>query len=209
MIRKCNVHGYFRGNVCPVCGSEGRYVLDDEREERLGKFVSGVLRHFPEKVGLEMDQHGWINIGQLLDILIERYRWGTKERLISLVKSDKKQRYEINGKYIRARYGHSVDIQLESDYPENELPLLYYGVSPEEIDILLEKGIFPIKQSYVHLSTSYNRSVEAASVHTDSPIILEIDAKSAQRDGIIIIVANEDIVLVRNIPADYLSVAEG
>ncbi len=208
MIRKCNEHGYFRGETCPACGVEGRYVLDDDREERLGKFVSGALRHFPEDVGLKMDHHGWVSLGHLLDVLSERYRWGTKERLIALVSSDKKHRYEIDGKHIRAKYGHSVDVELESDYPENELPSLYYGVSQEEVDMLLESGITPIRQTYVHLSTSYERAVEAALVHTDNPVILEIDADSAQNDGIMVITANEGIALARSIPAEYLSIVE-
>lgn len=202
------MHGYFRGETCPACGIDGRYVLDDDREGRLGKFISGALRHFPEDVGLKMDHHGWVNLGQLLDVLMDRYRWGTKERLISLVKSDKKHRYEINGKHIRAKYGHSVDIELESDYQENTLSSLYYGVSQEEVDILMEEGISPIRQTYVHLSTSYDRAVEAALVHTDNPIILEINAQSAQKNGIVIIVANEDIVLTRHVPADYLSIID-
>lgn len=76
-----------------------------------------------------------------------------EERLIALVTSDrKKHRYEIDGKHIRAKYGHSVDVELESDYPENKLPSLYYGVSQEEVDMLLESGIKPIRQTYVHLA---------------------------------------------------------
>src|SRR6056297_2910743 len=108
MIRKCKEHGYFRGDGCSECGNEGRYVLDDDREERLGRFVSGALRHFPADVGLEMDQQGWVDLAFLYDAMKKRYRWATMERLISLVESDKKERYEIDDSFIRARYGHSV-----------------------------------------------------------------------------------------------------
>ncbi|MCD4703838.1 MAG: RNA 2'-phosphotransferase, partial [Methanosarcinaceae archaeon] len=65
MIRKCKAHGYFRGKQCPECGEPGRYVLDDSREERMGRFVSGALRHFPQEVGLSMELEGWVNMDAL------------------------------------------------------------------------------------------------------------------------------------------------
>ncbi|MBN2110323.1 MAG: RNA 2'-phosphotransferase [Methanosarcinaceae archaeon] len=208
MIRKCKQHGYFRGELCPECGDEGRYVLDDEREERLGRFVSGALRHFPEDVGLEMDPHGWVDLDVLCEIMKKRYKWGTMERLLSLVESDKKGRYEIDGPFIRARYGHSVDIDLISDYPENDLTYLYYGVSQEEADMLIENGITPVRQCYIHLSTSFDKAMRAASIHTENPVILEIDAGSAQEGGIDIVVVNDDIVLAKSIPPEYITISE-
>ncbi|WP_406670682.1 RNA 2'-phosphotransferase [Methanolobus sp. ZRKC4] len=208
MIRKCKQHGYFRGDLCPECDDEGRYVLDDEREERLGRFVSGSLRHFPDDVGLEMDLQGWVDMDILCDIMKKRYKWGTMERLVSLVESDKKGRYEIDGSFIRARYGHSVEVDLVSDYPENDLPYLYYGVSQEEADMLLENGITPVRQCYVHLSTSLDKAMRAASIHTENPVIFEIDANAAQQDGVDIVTVNADIVLARGIPPEYLSVVE-
>ena len=208
MIRKCIQHGYFRGDGCPECGDEGCYVLDDDREERLGRFVSGALRHFPEDIGLEMDLQGWVDMDVLCDIMKKRYKWGTMERLVSLVESDLKGRYQIDGSFIRARYGHSVDVDLISDYPENELPYLYYGVSQEEADMLLENGITPVRQCYVHLSTSLEKAMHAASIHTENPVIFEVDAASAQDDGIDIVTVNEDIVLAKSIPSEYIRVAD-
>ena len=117
-----------------------------------------------------------------------------------------KNRYEITGARIRARYGHSVDVEL--DYPDNELPYLYYGVSQEEVDMLLDAGISPLRQTYVHLSTSPEKATESASVHTDKPVVLEIDADEAQNDGIEFMAVNSDIVLVESVPSEYLSVLE-
>ncbi|MGP8321865.1 MAG: RNA 2'-phosphotransferase [Methanosarcinaceae archaeon] len=206
MIRKCNEHGYFRGHECPDCGDNGRYVLDDEREERLGRFISGALRHFPDDVGLEMDQQGWVDLDLLCDIMKSRYRWGTGERLFALIESDIKRRYEVEDSRIRARYGHSIDIDL--DYPENKLTYLYYGVSLEEVDMLLENGITPLRQRYVHLSTSYQKANEAASIHTDNPVVIEIYAEDAQQDGLFFMTVNDDIVLTDDVPPEYLRIVE-
>ena len=129
-----------------------------------------------------------------------------KEYLYALVESDEKGRYEIRNSKIRARYGHSVNIDL--DYKESDYPYLYYGASPEEVDVLLENGIFPVKQRYVHLSTSYEKALEVALIHTENPIILQIDAFKAQEDGISLKLATDDIVLTEKIPPEYLFIIE-
>ena len=205
MIKKCETHGYFRDNVCQ-CNEVGTIILDDEQTERLGRFISGALRHFPDDLGLAMNQHGWVDVDVLCDAMRTRYKWANKEKLLSIIESDEKGRYEIQGRKIRARYGHSVLVDL--DYPESELPELYYGASREEVDILLEKGIRPIKQRYVHLSTTVEKAMEVAKIHTDDPVMIVIDASKAQEDGVIILNATENIVLVDEIPPQYLRLAE-
>jgi putative RNA 2'-phosphotransferase len=201
MIKKCLNHGFFRGETC-ACGESGSLILNDEQTERLGRFISGALRHFPDDLGLAMNQHGWVDVDVLCDAMRTRYKWANKEKLFSIIESDEKGRYEIKGNKIRARYGHSVDVDL--DYPENTLPELYYGASREEVDILLEKGINPIKQRYVHLSTSVDKAREVASIHTEGPVLLAIKAEEAQKDGVSLLSATENIVLAEEIPAKYL-----
>ncbi|MDP2840908.1 MAG: RNA 2'-phosphotransferase, partial [Candidatus Methanoperedens sp.] len=120
--------------------------------------------------------------------------------------SDEKGRYEIQGRKIRARYGHSVDVDL--DYLETTLPDLYYGASREEVDILLEKGIRPIKQRYVHLSTSIDKALEVAKIHTDDPVLIRINAEEAQKDGVKLLTANDNIVLSDEILPQYLSLVQ-
>src|SRR3990170_8848292 len=181
MIKKCPIHGAFRGSECK-CGETGILLLDDEQTERLGRFISGALRHFPDDLGLAMNQHGWVDVEVLCDAMKTRYKWASKEKLFSIIESDEKGRYELHGSKIRARYGHSVDIDL--DYPENTLSMLYYGASREEVDILLEKGIRPIKQRYVHLSTSSEKAKEVASIHSEDPVLLVVNAEEARNDGV-------------------------
>jgi putative RNA 2'-phosphotransferase len=135
-----------------------------------------------------------------------RYKWANKEKLISIIESDEKKRYEIQGRKIRARYGHSVDVDL--DYPDNTLPELYYGASREEVDILLEKGLKPIKQRYVHLSTSVEKALEVAKIHTDDPILILVDAAEAQRNGVRMISATDNIVLSEEISPQYLKLIQ-
>ncbi len=205
MIKKCPNHGYFRGETCQ-CGEAGSLMLDDEKTEKLGRFISGALRHFPDDLGLAMNQHGWVDIDVLCDAMKTRYKWANKEKLFSMIESDEKKRYEVLGRKIRARYGHSVDVDL--DYPENTLPMLYYGASREEVDILLEKGIKAVKQRYVHLSTSPEKALEVARIHTDDPVLIVVDAQEAQENGVRMLSATESIVLSEEIPPRYLKLMQ-
>ncbi|HEX7575221.1 MAG TPA: RNA 2'-phosphotransferase [Candidatus Methanoperedens sp.] len=202
MIKKCQNHGFFRAEAC-ACGDAGTLILTDEQTERLGRFISGALRHFPDDLGLAMNQHGWVDLDVLVDAMRTRYKWSNKEKLFSIIESDEKSRYEIKANKIRARYGHSVDVDL--DYEENTLPEIYYGASREEVDILLEKGIKPVRQRYVHLSTSADKAREVAKIHTEDPVLLVVNAEEAQNDGVAILSATENIVLADEIPPQYLS----
>jgi putative RNA 2'-phosphotransferase len=205
MIKKCQNHGFFRGETC-ACGEAGTLMLNDEQTERLGRFISGALRHFPDDLGLAMNQHGWVDVDVLVDAMRTRYKWSNRDKLFSMIESDEKGRYEIKGNKIRARYGHSVDVDL--DYDENTLPELYYGASREEVDILLEKGIRPVKQRYVHLSTSVDKAREVAKIHTEDPVLLVINAEEAHNDGVMMLSATENIVLADEIPPEYLSLMQ-
>ena len=202
MIRRCEEHGCFRGETCPDCDQEGQFVLDDDREDRLGRFISGALRHFPSKLGLSMYEDGWVSINALTAAAARKYKWPKKYHVYALVESDKKGRYEISGGKIRAVYGHSIDVVL--DYPLYESDFAYFGVNPEEVDIILEEGILPLKQKYVHLSTTLEKAVEVAMVHMENPSIFKIDAAAAVDDGLNIMVANSDILLADEIPAEYI-----
>lgn len=74
--------------------------------------------------------------------------------------------------------------------------------------MLLENGIKPYRQTYIHLSTTSQQARQAASVHTDNPIILEIDAASAAKDGYEFLCANEEIVLSKVVLPEYIDIAD-
>ena len=203
MIRRCPQHGFFRGEHCD-CGSAGQLLLDETKTEQLGRLVAGCLRHFPGDLGLVMDGQGWVDLTSLGQVVASRHRWAGKELVIALVQSDSKQRYEIAGDRVRARYGHSVDVEL--DHPENKLPRLYYGASEEEADRILEIGIKPASQRYVHLSTTAEKAWHVATFRTGNPRVIQAEAAAAQQAGVRMMTVNEDIVISDMIPARFLSI---
>jgi putative RNA 2'-phosphotransferase len=203
MIRRCPQHGFFRGEHCE-CGSAGQLLLDETKTEQLGRLVAGCLRHFPGDLGLVMDGQGWVDLTSLSQVVASRHRWAGKELVIALVQSDSKQRYEIAGDRVRARYGHSVDVVL--DHPENKLPRLYYGASEEEADRILEIGIKPASQRYVHLSTTAEKAWHVATFRTGNPRVIQAEAAAAQQAGVRMMTVNDDIVISDMIPARFLSI---
>lgn len=202
MIKRCPEHGFFRGEQC-VCGNAGQIVLEEERSEKLGRLVAGALRHFPDDLGLEMSPRGWVDLDDLSEAIGTRYRWANKRLVIALVQSDPKERYEIREGKIRAKYGHSVDVNL--DYPLNELPDLYYGANEEEADRILEVGLKAATQRYVHLSTTSEKAWYVGTFRTNSPRVIRVDAKAAQRAGVKMMTVSDDIVISENVPPEYLS----
>jgi putative RNA 2'-phosphotransferase len=201
MIKHCSHHGFFRGECCE-CSAVGTLVLDEAKTEQLGRLVAGALRHFPDDLGLAMDSRGWVDLMSLGDVIHKRHRWADRNMLVALVESDPKKRYEINNDKIRARYGHSVNVDL--DHPENRLPYLYYGANEEEADRILEIGLKSASQRYVHLSTTPEKAWQVGTFRTGNPKVIQIDSASAQDSGIRMMKVNDDIVLSEPVPSIFL-----
>ncbi len=152
----------------------------------VSRFLSGLLRHFPEKFGVELDSYGWANVEEVARVIAERYRMSEKDavRLIEeIVKNDPKGRFELKGGRIRAKYGHSV--KVETRWSESgEIPsILYHGTSRKAVRSILEKGILPMKRREVHLSGSIADAVEVGRRYDPNPVVLRIDARKMIKNG--------------------------
>ncbi len=201
-IRFCPNHGFYRGEICK-CGIKGELILNKEKVEKLGRLISGILRHFPDKFGLEMDENGWVSFESLVKAVRRKYKWANRWLVKALIYSDQKDRYELKDDKIRARYGHSIRVEL-NDMPLDDSDILYYGTGEEEAQRILDIGLKPVNQVFVHLSRTFEKGEEVARLRTDKPIVIEIDAKKAREDGIRILKANKYIALAKEIPARYI-----
>ena len=94
----------------------------DKQLRNTSKFISLILRHQPEAIGISLDEHGWADVQELIDG-INRSDGHTldMELLEEIVRTDEKQRYSFNEDHtlIRANQGHSipVDVELEEKVP--------------------------------------------------------------------------------------------
>jgi putative RNA 2'-phosphotransferase len=210
MLRECREHGYFRGEDCPICGEEGKFLSSERELDNIGRLMAGVLRHFPERFGLKMDDHGWIDMREFVQAVQLRRRdfhWLRPHHLHAVIETDPKGRYQFKNGLIRATYGHSFDVDLE--LPTDNIPdMLFYPTTEEEVDILLETGIRPSDRKKVHLSKTFEDAEVAGKHRVEAPIILSIDAKEAIGSGIVIQKAGKTVFITDVIPPEYLDKTE-
>ncbi len=206
MLKECAQHGYFRAETCPVCGQPGRFLMNDRELDHLGRILTGILRHFPDRYQLEIDPRGWIALPQIVRAIGQKhpaYHWLRTQHLVAITETDPKGRYEVRDDRIRATYAHTVEVDL--DLPTDHIPdLLYYPVTEEELPIVLEVGLKPSDRKKVHLSKTAADAHGAGSVRTPAPVILEVDAARARGDGIVIMRAGKTVFLVDRVPPEYL-----
>ena len=180
--------------------------MNTEELDRLSRTMAGVLRHFPERFDLKMDRQGFVDLRAFVNALQRkqrRYHWLRPHHIVAIIETDNKGRYEFRDGMIRATYAHSFDVDLDADTmgtPDN----LYYPTTQEEVEIVLEVGLKPSDRKKVHLSKAVVDAVNAGRVRTESPIILEVDAKQAAEDGIVIQKAGKTVYLTNDVPPHYL-----
>jgi len=180
--------------------------MSDQELERLGRIMAGVLRHFPDRFGLSMDGHGWVDMRDFVNAVREQkphYHWLRPHHIVAIVETDPKGRYQVDGGMLRATYAHSVDVNLD-DLPDANTDELYFPCSEEEVDILLEKGLTPTDRKKIHLSGTLEKAVSAGRAKIENPIILAIDAASAQKAGIKIKRAGKTVYIADEVPAKFL-----
>ncbi|WP_436907973.1 RNA 2'-phosphotransferase [Halosimplex marinum] len=220
-VRACDDHGYFEGETCPVCDDPGRAVLGGERRRRLSKFCSGALRHFPDDAGLALDDAGWTAFGELVAAAERQYDWADRERVAAVVATDPNGRFERTGgsragdaaqaddpdgsdDRVRAAYGHSVDVDLESgDGPVPDT--LYHGTAPGNVDAIRAEGLRPMSRQLVHLSGSVEEARRVGARHAADPVVFAVDAAAMTDDGHDITRRGRATYTTERVPPAYLT----
>lgn len=182
------------------------FVLTEQKDDKLVKisrYISMILRHKPYMAGVVLDEHGWADVGQLLDGVSKKY-FLTMEMLEKIVETDEKQRYSFNDDktLIRANQGHSVKVDVE---PEKKMPplKLWHGTAEKYTHSIEENGIISKGRLYVHLSDNYDTAVSVGSRH-GSPVVYEIDAKKMHDDGYVFYLSVNKVWLTKYIPVPYI-----
>ena len=202
-VRTCDDHGYFDGDTCPACGGVGQRVLSNGRRRRLSKFLSGLLRHFPDEYGLALSERGWVDRDEIDAVVTERYDWADEGGIEAVVETDPKGRFEYTGGRIRAAYGHSVDVSL-ADTDEPVPGTLYHGTAPSNVESILDDGLRPMGRQLVHLSASVADAREVGRRHANGPAVLVVDAGAMLDDGSRITKRGERVYTTGTVPPQYL-----
>ena len=164
-LKECtkNQHGYYRGEKCQYCSEEGELVLSPRNLDQFGRIMAGVLRHFPDRFELDMDQQGWVDAEEFItSVKFKRQNLGslTMTHLRAVVETDPKGRYQLEGGRLRATYAHSIELDL--DLPTDGVPEhLYFACTQEDSEEYLEQGLYPLDRQMVHLSGTRLNALEA------------------------------------------------
>lgn len=167
------------------------------------KFISLILRHKPETIGITLDEHGWANVDELIEG-VSKTRIFNMEMLEEIVRTDEKQRYSFNEDktLIRANQGHSipVDVELEKKEPPR---YLYHGTAEKYRESIERQGLIPKSRLYVHLSKDIETAIKVGSRH-GKPVVYKVSAGSMHDDGFDFYQSVNGVWLTLKVPTRYL-----
>lgn len=180
--------------------------MDTKRLNETSKFLSYVLRHEPQAIGLQLDSEGWADIESLIAGAAEDGRPLDMDLIQAVVSSSDKKRFSLSddGLRIRAVQGHStgtVSLQhVEKEPPE----FLYHGTATRFLESIREKGLIAGSRHHVHLSQDMQTAI-AVGQRYGKPVVLKVDALRMHKQGFKFFQAENGVWLTDHVPASLIS----
>ncbi|MGO8749733.1 MAG: RNA 2'-phosphotransferase [Thermoguttaceae bacterium] len=170
----------------------------------ISKFLSFVLRHKPQAIGITLDAEGWVAVDELLAAAVRHGRSITRQQLEEVVATNDKQRFSFSadGRLIRANQGHSIEVDLGL-VPVEPPELLYHGTVARFLDSIREKGLVRGKRHHVHLSADRDTAARVGQ-RRGRPVVLVIEARCMRGDGHAFYKSENGVWLTESVPPAYL-----
>lgn len=171
----------------------------------VSKFLSYVLRHQPEAIGLELDSEGWANIDALIAGAAGHGQSLDKQLIEAVVDGSDKKRFALSedGLRIRAVQGHStakVDIAFTEKKPPD---ILYHGTASRFLSAILAEGLTTQSRQYVHLSADREVAIQVGQRY-GTPVVLEINALAMYEQGYPFYQAENGVWLTRQVAVEFI-----
>lgn len=187
-------------------GSHSRRIdsMTDQDRTRVSKFLSLILRHEPERVGLKLGEAGWVGVNQLLQAVNRHGVSLTLAQLNDLVATSDKKRFAFSedGQRIRANQGHSVEVDLQ--YPPQTPPeLLYHGTATRFLDDIRTVGLRKMQRHDVHLSAETKVTMQVGGRY-GKPVQLTIRAGEMHRAGFVFRSSANGVWLTDHVPPHFI-----
>ena len=179
--------------------------MDEAELTGLSKFLSYVLRHHPEAIGVEVDAQGWADVEALIGACVRAGRQMDRAVLAEIVATDSKQRYVLSedGQRIRAAQGHSLPVDLGLS-PRTPPETLYHGTARRFLASILHSGLVAGKRHHVHLSLSPDAAREVGRRHGE-PVVLRVPAGEMVKAGHAFYRSDNGVWLTDSVPPRYLA----
>ncbi len=170
------------------------------------KFLSLVLRHKPETVGIALDEAGWVDVDKLLAACARHGRPITRALLDEIVATSDKQRFALSAdrQRIRANQGHSVSVDLGYE-PAEPPELLYHGTPERSVPAIRREGLLKMARHHVHLSENVAQTL-AVGARRGRPVLVTVRAGDMRRAGFTFFRTPNHVWLVDAVPPEYLSI---
>ena len=180
----------------------------DKQLVSVSKFLSLVLRHQPERIGLQLDDQGWADVDQLLALAAQAGRAFDRALLEEVVRANDKQRFTFDdsGQRIRANQGHSVQVDLQLA-PQTPPALLYHGTVDRFLESIRAQGVLRGSRQHVHLSPDTNTAVQVGA-RRGKPVILAIQAESMHSAGHTFYRSQNGVWLTDHVPPQFIDFPE-
>lgn len=170
--------------------------------EHLGRYLSYILRHRPDSIGLSVDRAGWASIEDIVTLSSAAHPGLHYDDIIQVLRTDAKSRFTLSADQlrIRAAQGHSiaVDLGLVAVPPPD---ILYHGTAERFLPGIQEYGILKGKRRYVHLSADPATAEEVSRRH-GTPVVLIVDVAGMAASGAQFFRADNGVWLTEHVPAD-------
>jgi len=167
------------------------------------KFLSLILRHQPEKIGVALDPQGWIDVDVLLEALARNRHPLSRGELEGIVANNDKKRFALSedGRRIRANQGHSTTVDLELK-PRTPPERLYHGTVEKFLDAIFAEGLKKGERHHVHLSPDVE-TARRVGQRRGKPVILEVAAGEMQRAGHVFFLSENGVWLTDHVPPRF------
>ncbi|MFE2976429.1 RNA 2'-phosphotransferase [Streptomyces sp. NPDC057644] len=184
--------------------------MDERRTVKVSKYLSKHLRHQPERIGLTLDDHGWVAVEELLRAAARHGFPLSRAELDHAVATNDKRRFTVEsgagngvgGDRIRANQGHTVTVDL--DLPPAEPPAyLYHGTVARVMDAIRAEGLRPMTRHHVHLSPDRETATRVGA-RRGRPLVLTVDAGAMHRAGHVFRVSANGVWLADAVPPQFL-----
>jgi len=178
--------------------------MNESEKKRTSKFLSLILRHKPEEIGLQLDENGWAEVNELITRSATAGRMFSRQDLEEIVATNDKKRFAYNEdrSKIRASQGHSIDVELQLEVIEPP-ELLFHGTVEKFLPAIKSQGLLKMKRQHVHLSRD-RATAEKVGERRGEAIILTVRSIEMNTDGFVFYRSANGAWLTDHVPAKYI-----
>ncbi|MEO5915952.1 MAG: RNA 2'-phosphotransferase [Luteolibacter sp.] len=182
--------------------------MNPQQTTKISRFLSLVLRHQPETIGITLAEDGWTNVDELIAAMNKHGQHLDFETLELVVETNDKKRFAFSddGEMIRANQGHSVEVNLGYQ-PTPPPEILYHGTVARFLPSIREGGIQKGQRHQVHLSVSLDVA-NTVGKRRGQPVILTVRAREMNVAGHDFYISTNGVWLTDFVPAAFIDFEE-